>query len=93
MNIALTDEQIAYRDRFRAWLDVNLPDHRVLVDEDANTDLQKGWERTLHEAGYAGIALPKHYGGQGLGAVEHWIIAEELGLRAAPEGMMTANVL
>jgi alkylation response protein AidB-like acyl-CoA dehydrogenase len=93
MDIALTDEQIAYRDGFRAWLDENLrsdwdwPAYRGPKGEDEEAEFHKAWERKLYEAGYAGIAWPKGYGGQGLTQVENLIVAEELGLRAAPEGV------
>jgi alkylation response protein AidB-like acyl-CoA dehydrogenase len=98
MDIAMTEDQIAYRDRFRAWLDEHLPrdwdwpTYRGPKDENANAEYQKAWERKLYEAGYAGIAWPKEYGGQGLTHAEHLIVSDELGLRAAPEGLNVIGI-
>lgn len=93
MDIALTDEQADYREGFRAWLDANLQRDRDWpvvsgpVDPEPEATFQLAWERKLYAAGYGGIAWPTEYGGQGLGLVEQLIVAEELGLRAAPEGV------
>ena len=38
----------------------------------------KDWQRRLFEAGYAGLAWPKEYGGQGMGITRQVIFQEEL---------------
>ena len=93
MDIAFTPEQDAYRARLREWLDDNYDPHwdgdhfRGPRDEAQNFALQADWERKLHAGGYNGIHWPKQYGGQGLTIVEHFIVMEELGRLAAPEGI------
>ena len=84
MDAHLTDDQIAYRDRFRAWLDENLAPDAIEPADDV--EAAKRWKRKLHRAGYAGVAWPKAYGGQGLTPVEHAIVAAELGFYGVPEG-------
>ena len=93
MDIAFTPEQDAFRAEFRRWIETALPadwggpQFRGPADEGAQAETHAAWERKLHGAGYAGIAWPKAYGGQGLSIIEHLIVSEELGRRAAPEGI------
>jgi alkylation response protein AidB-like acyl-CoA dehydrogenase len=93
MDIRFTPEQERYRAEARAWIGRNLPRPaggnplRGPEDEVENARFQKDWERKLYDAGYSGIAWPKVYGGQGLTLVEHYIVQEELGRVAAPEGI------
>ncbi len=93
MDLTFTAAQQKLRGEVRAWLASNLPkdwDARggaLPQDEDEAAQFLIGWERRLHAAGYAGMAVAKAYGGQGQSIVEHFIVAEELGRRAAPEGI------
>lgn len=91
MDIRFTPDQENYRRQFRRWLDANLPrgsSHAPpAFDEDKDVIFQKEWERLLYAGGYSGIAWPKEYGGQGLTLAEHYIVQEELGRSAAPEGI------
>ncbi len=93
MDIAFTPEQDAFRAEFRRWIETALPadwdgpQFRGPADEGAQAETHAAWERKLHAASYAGIAWPKAYGGQGLSIIEHLIVSEELGRRAAPEGI------
>jgi alkylation response protein AidB-like acyl-CoA dehydrogenase len=95
MDIDFTPEQERYRRDFRRWLDENLPEdwggpaYLGPDDADENAMMQAAWERKLYAAGYQGVAWPKAYGGQGLTMVEQLIVSEELGRRAAPEGINT----
>jgi alkylation response protein AidB-like acyl-CoA dehydrogenase len=92
MDIAFSPEQEAYREGFARWLRQNLPadwgppHYRGPEEHDANWKFQVEWERKLYAAGYGGIHWPKAYGGQGLTVAEHYIVNNELGLCAAPEG-------
>jgi alkylation response protein AidB-like acyl-CoA dehydrogenase len=93
MDVSFSPEQQAYRLVVRRWLEDALPANwdwptfRGPADDDENAEFQKRWEQRLYAAGFAGVAWPKAYGGQGLSLVEHLIVCEELGLRAAPEGI------
>jgi alkylation response protein AidB-like acyl-CoA dehydrogenase len=93
MDLAFTAAQQQLRSEFRTWLTENLPsdwDARggALPDnEDDATRFLIDWERRLYAGGYAGMAVSSSYGGQGRTILEHFIICEELGRRAAPEGI------
>jgi len=90
MKIELGPDQIAFRDRLRAWLPQALADHRHAAatahDEDAAFATEVAWERGLARAGFAGLHWPEAYGGQGLGITEHYLAMVELGSAMAPEG-------
>jgi alkylation response protein AidB-like acyl-CoA dehydrogenase len=91
MDIRFSPAQENYRRKFRRWLDANLPRGSSapspVFDEDKDVLFQMEWERRLYSAGYSGVAWPKEYGGQGLTLAEHYIVHEELGRSAAPEGI------
>lgn len=98
MDLSFTPAQRAWREAARAWIAANLPEawrHAPFggpADEDENARQQRDWERRLYQAGYAGLAWPRAYGGQGLGVAEQLIISEELGRVAAPEGLNTVGM-
>jgi len=93
MDLTFTPEQERYRLKVRSWLDGALPpdwDSRggaLPLDESAMIRFLIDWEQRLYEAGYIGASVSKEYGGQGHSIIEHFIVAEELGRRAAPEGI------
>jgi alkylation response protein AidB-like acyl-CoA dehydrogenase len=72
-----TDEQAAFRADARAWLEANAPRRRHdsaefkrkvtarAEDELAGAAAARDWQRRIHEAGFAGISVPREYGGQG----------------------------
>ncbi len=98
MDLTFTPAQQAWRAGARAWIADNLPEawrDGAFIgpeDEDEGVRQQRDWERRLHAAGYAGVAWPRAYGGQGLSVVEQLIINEELGRVAAPEGVNTVGM-
>ena len=79
-----------FRERARVWLKENMPratsndmfgggygtgtEEEELADVQRNRDLQ----RLLFDGGFAGIAFPKEYGGQGLTIDHHMAFGEEL---------------
>lgn len=93
LDISFTAGQEQFRGRFRGWIADTLDPRwdgdrfRGPTDDAENFDLQRSWERALHDGGYSGIHWPKAYGGQGLGIIEYFIVMEELGRVAAPEGI------
>lgn len=99
MDLGFTDAQTAYRQTLRQWIAANLPDawkqpglYRGPDDEDEAAALELDWARRLFAAGYAGLAWPREYGGQGRTIVEQFILNEELGRVAAPEGVNIVGV-
>ena len=43
------------------------------------------WQAKLAEGRWVGVTWPEEYGGRGAGAVEHYIVQEELARARAPE--------
>jgi alkylation response protein AidB-like acyl-CoA dehydrogenase len=82
-----TPEEAAFRAELRSWLDENLPEelrgHRGGAERFEGSGLRE-WSRTLHEAGYAGLAWPKEYGGSGAPYTHQAIFLEELARAEAP---------
>lgn len=87
MDLRLTDQERAFRDRLRAWLSETLP---TLPPKPARDDWPArrrydcDWQRRLFEAGYAGVEWPVAYGGLGASPVEQLIFLEETARARAP---------
>jgi alkylation response protein AidB-like acyl-CoA dehydrogenase len=103
MNFELAPEHEAFRGEFRAWLAANLPselclddaaDDRVASDRET-FEARRAWQRTMHAAGWVGIAWPKAYGGRGAGLMERVIWDEEYAAARAPvlPGNMGLNLI
>lgn len=80
-----------FRERAAAWLEANVPaewrENRGALNEDEETRIRMDWDRRLYEGGFAGISLPKEYGGQGR-TVEDEVAFFELAARMqAPDGL------
>ena len=80
-----------FRDAAARWLEENVPaewrEHRGALSEADETRLRREWDRRLYAGGYAGLSLPREYGGQGLGLAEE-VAFHELAARAqAPDGL------
>jgi len=89
MDLTLSADELAFRDEIRAWLREHHPGPEPDGTE-AGFEHRLAWQRTLHDAGYAGIAWPKEYGGRGATLMEQTIFNEELVRARAPA---PANVL
>jgi alkylation response protein AidB-like acyl-CoA dehydrogenase len=84
MDYRFTPEEESFREEFVAWLKRNLPEnwssrayHKFASDEElarACCDLQ----RRLFDGGYAGMHLPKEYGGRGRSLIEEVIVLQSL---------------
>jgi alkylation response protein AidB-like acyl-CoA dehydrogenase len=90
MDLSLTDSEAAFRDEVRGWLDVNGPGSAPQGDDEAEFKFRRDWQKTMHEAGWAGLAWPEEFGGKGASLIEQAIFNEELARARAP---MPANVL
>ena len=91
MDFSLTPEQEAFRERVRTWLKDNMPGEwtrRVMASSDVPRpeayDFLRGWQRKLHEGGWAGISWPKEYGGRGATLIEQAIASEEMARAKVP---------
>ena len=77
MDLTFTKEQDAFRRDLRAWLEANVPAEPLpSLDTSAGFEAHRGWERILHDAGWAAVSWPRAYGGRGASLVE-WLIFEE----------------
>src|SRR5690349_24439989 len=83
MDFGLTDDQSAIRATARELLADRAKPERVREHAEARTTDAELW-RELCELGWPGIAIAEEHGGQGFGAVELGILAEELGRSVAP---------
>ena len=92
MDFEYSPAQHAFRREFRAWLHANLPselclddpaDDRVASDRET-FERRRGWQRTMHEAGWVGISWPTEYGGRGATLIERVIWDEEYAAARAP---------
>ena len=89
MDLTLSPQEQAFRDELREWLAANHPGEEPEGDE-AGFEFRKAWQRTLADAGWAGLSWPKEYGGRGATLIEQAIFNEEVVRAKAPQ---VANVL
>jgi alkylation response protein AidB-like acyl-CoA dehydrogenase len=91
MDLTATADEEALRQEVRAWLRDNLPWEYgkglpprlgTLAKEVA---FGRAWQAKLAEGRWVGVAWPTEYGGRGAGAIEHFIVIEELARARAPE--------
>jgi alkylation response protein AidB-like acyl-CoA dehydrogenase len=93
MDLNLTQEELAFRDELRAWLQANVPpdwDERREEPMHQRFDYLRRWQRKLYDGGWAGISWPKEYGGRGASLMQQVIFWQEMALAGAPP---LANVL
>src|SRR2546428_13499011 len=73
MDFEYAPEQEAFRKEFRAFLAAHLPadlrvddpvDDRVASNREM-FERRVAWQKTMHKAGWVGVAWPKEYGGGG----------------------------
>jgi alkylation response protein AidB-like acyl-CoA dehydrogenase len=94
MDLNLTPQEQHFRDEVRAWLRANVP--KDWENRRAQDDMQeffgflRAWQKQVFEAGWAGVAWPKEYGGRGATLMEQVIFTQEMASAIAPQ---LANVL
>ena len=91
MDLHATAEQESLRAAFRSWLMEHLPwPYGVGLpprfDDLAETvAFGRRWQAELAADGWVGLTWPEEYGGRGLGALENYVVIEELARARAPE--------
>ncbi len=84
MDLTLSPAEERFRDELRAWLHDNHPGPDP-QGADAVFEHRRQWQRTMHRAGWIGIAWPKEYGGRGATLMEQAIFDEEMARARAPQ--------
>ncbi len=82
MNFAFSEEQEAFRETLRRFLEEKSPSGEVrrLMETQHGHD-PKVWKQMAEELGLQAIHIPEAYGGQGFGFLELAITVEEMGRR------------
>ncbi len=75
----------------RSWLRSAVPDRwreeRGALSEEEKIAIRSEWDRQLFAGGFAGLSIPREYGGQGLGLREEVLFHELAAREHAPEGI------
>jgi alkylation response protein AidB-like acyl-CoA dehydrogenase len=90
MDLSLSPSEREFRDEVRTWLEENHPGPEPEAGLEEVMAFRSEWQRSLHEAGWAGISWPKEYGGRGATLIEQAIFVGEAARQEAPS---PANVL
>ncbi len=93
MYFDLTDEQEAIKSTAKEFLAARFKSERLreIAGSADGTDAA-GWKE-MAELGWAGLALPEEWGGQGLGIVDLAVLFEELGYALAPSPLLSNTVV
>ena len=93
MRLRYNDEEEAFRDELRAWLDVNSPSEADLADlKRSSADMPpwaRAWQRRLFDNGWLVPGWPPELGGRNATPPQQMIYFEELATRDLPR---TTNV-
>jgi alkylation response protein AidB-like acyl-CoA dehydrogenase len=84
MELTFTPEEVAFQEQVRTWLAENVPRERRPGEGPQMRAFDLAWQHEQWQAGWAGIAWPKEYGGQGLSLVQQLIWHEEYARAQAP---------
>jgi alkylation response protein AidB-like acyl-CoA dehydrogenase len=83
MELEDTPDQALLRAEVRSWLaehgaDAPSRSASSMLDEDSYVRHRQRWQGQLAEVGLANVTWPEEHGGRGLGAIEQFIVEEEL---------------
>jgi alkylation response protein AidB-like acyl-CoA dehydrogenase len=84
MEITFSTQESQFRAECREWLHSHVPKEQRPLNATDALDFDKHWQRTLYDAGWAGINWPTDYGGRGLSIVQQVIWLEEYAKAHAP---------
>lgn len=79
MDFQLSEEEEAFRDEVRAFLDENLPERQERTPE-----FMTKWNREIRERRWVGFSWPTEVGGGGGSIMEQVILKDEMARRKAP---------
>jgi alkylation response protein AidB-like acyl-CoA dehydrogenase len=93
MDLAYTDEDERFRKTLRDWLGAHVPEAKRLPSSPADAvERSRAWQRTLHAAGYVGLAWPREYGGQAASPLRQVVFGEEYTRAGAPPLLNTIGI-
>lgn len=89
MDLAWSEQDLAFRDEVQAFLDAKLtPDlrqaGRLMTSVYAEHEASMAWQAILHERGWAAPAWPVEHGGCDWTLTQHYIFSRECALAGAP---------
>src|SRR4051812_48235332 len=87
MDLNYSQDELAFRDEVRAWLQANLPKDlasKVADYEHLSKEDLLRWHKILAKQGWVAPAWPKEWGGTGWNVVQRYIFEEELGYVGGP---------
>ncbi len=87
MDLSYTDEENAFREEVRAFLDEKLPKEyaeKMALGQELGKDAHDHWHAILNEQGWLAPNWPKEFGGAEWNAVQRHIFDEELNAANAP---------
>jgi len=87
MELRFTDEERAFRQEVREWIDANLPAEtreRMASGRTPTKAMQVDWQKRLHAKGWAVPHWPVEWGGQPWSAIKRFILSEEIQSTPAP---------
>ncbi|HVY09772.1 MAG TPA: acyl-CoA dehydrogenase family protein [Mycobacteriales bacterium] len=85
MELALSPEDLVFRQAAREWLQENYPKERRPNDGPAMREFDLEWQRRQWAGGWAGVSWPKEYDGLGLPVLQQLIWLEECARIGAPD--------
>jgi alkylation response protein AidB-like acyl-CoA dehydrogenase len=93
MYFDFTDEQQAIKSTAHDFLASRFKSERTraIAESESGFD-ESGWKE-MAELGWAGLALPEEWGGQGLGTVELAVLFEEMGYALAPSPLLSNTIV
>ena len=87
MDLHYSEADEAFREELRTWLDDAVPAYGPPPppgDWDVRRAYDTGWQRLLHDAGFAGLNWPTAFGGRGLPVSQQLVYLEEYAAAGAP---------
>jgi alkylation response protein AidB-like acyl-CoA dehydrogenase len=85
VELALSPEDLVFRQAAREWLQENYPKERRPNDGPAMREFDLEWQRRQWAGGWAGVSWPKEYDGLGLPVLQQLIWLEECARIGAPD--------
>jgi alkylation response protein AidB-like acyl-CoA dehydrogenase len=84
MDLQFSSADVAFRDEVRTWLAEHTPTERRPKMGREVRDYDLGWQRTMFDAGWGGVAWPVEYGGRDLPLTQQLIWYEEYARTGLP---------